>query len=109
MGDRISQIVTWNKWKVWYNVTQKTILKAETSTCWQFTTRSSRIINEKTSQVAAMLIISMTTTKQWEKSVGQRRRFWIQTKWYQNVQILGPSTISDRSHVAFIGHLLFLV
>ena len=56
------------------------------------------------SQVVAMLIISMLTTKQWEKSVGQRRRFWIQTKWYQNVQILEPSTISDRSHVAFIGH-----
>ena len=61
------------------------------------------------SQVVAMLIISMTITKQWEKNVGQRRRFWIHTKWYQNVQILGPSTISDRSHVAFIGHLLFLV
>ena len=49
MGYRISQIVTWNKLKVLYNVTQKTILKAKTSTCWQFTTRSSRIINEKSS------------------------------------------------------------
>ena len=49
MGDHISQIVTWNKLKVWYNVTQKTILKAKNSTCWQFTTRSSRIINEKSS------------------------------------------------------------
>ena len=56
------------------------------------------------SQVVAMLIISMTTTKQWEKNVGQRRRFWIHTKWYQNTWAL-----YNFRYVAFIGHLLFLV
>ena len=107
MGDCISQIVTWNKLKVWY--LKKQFWNQKPVHVDNSQLEAVELFLLMKSQVVAMLIISTITTKKWEKKVGQRRKFCIQTKRYKNVQILGPSTISDRSHVAFIGQLLFLV
>ena len=97
--------VTWNKLKVWYNVTQKTILKAKNSTCWQFTTRSSRIINEKSS--------GSNVDYQHDNNKTMRKKCRSKKKILNSNQVVPKCSntwaLYNFRYVAFIGHLLLLV